>query len=140
VSHGKASTICSASHAAVGCRVTEPKQLAPTVTHDKERKQAFKCQGWHHAEINRRDCLGMIRQECPPGFGGGLRGLIMYLVKSLRSKAKVTNKKNGHAVTFTITDRKPYVKGRCIDLSKAGAGALGFAGLAPVSVVPVVSD
>jgi rare lipoprotein A len=35
------------------------------------------------------------------------------------SKVKVTNKKNGHAVTVTITDRGPYVKGRCIDLSKA---------------------
>ena len=56
------------------------------------------------------------------------------------SKVKVTNKTNGHAVTVTITDRGPYVKGRCIDLSKAGAGALGFAGLAPVSVVPVVGD
>jgi rare lipoprotein A len=56
------------------------------------------------------------------------------------SKVKVTNKKNGHAVTVTITDRGPYVKGRCIDLSKAGARALGFAGFAPVSVVPVVGD
>jgi hypothetical protein len=36
----------------------------------------------------------------------------MYLVKSLPfgSKVKVTNKKNGHAVTVTITDRGPYVK------------------------------
>jgi rare lipoprotein A len=58
------------------------------------------------------------------------------------SKVKVTNKRNGRAVTVTvtITDRGPYVKGRCIDLSKAGAGALDFAGLAPVSVVPVMSD
>jgi len=56
------------------------------------------------------------------------------------SKVEVTNKKNGHAVTVTITDRGPYVKGRCIDLSQAGAHALGFAGLAAVSVVPVVSD
>jgi peptidoglycan lytic transglycosylase len=56
------------------------------------------------------------------------------------STVKVTNKKNGHAVTVTITDRGPYVKGRCIDLTEAGARALGFAGLAPVSVVPVVSD
>ena len=56
------------------------------------------------------------------------------------SKVKVINKKNGHAVTVTITDRGPYVKGRCIDLSQAGARALGFAGLAPVTVVPVVSD
>jgi rare lipoprotein A len=58
----------------------------------------------------------------------------------LGSKVKVTNKKNGHAVTVTITDRGPYVRGRCIDLSQAGAHALGFAGIAPVSVVPVVSD
>ena len=56
------------------------------------------------------------------------------------SKVKVTNKKRGDAVTVTITDRGPYVKGRCIDLSKAGASALGFAGLAPVSVAPLVSD
>jgi rare lipoprotein A len=56
------------------------------------------------------------------------------------SKVKVTNKKIGYAVTVTITDRGPYVKGRCIDLSKAGAEVLGFAGLAPVSVVPVMSD
>ena len=49
------------------------------------------------------------------------------------SKVKVT-------ITVTVTDRGPYVKGRCIDLSKAGARALGFAGLVPVSVVPVVSD
>ena len=56
------------------------------------------------------------------------------------SKVKVTNKKNGHAVTVAITDRGPYVKGRCIDLSRAGARALGFVGLVPVSVVSVVSD
>ena len=56
------------------------------------------------------------------------------------SKVKVINKKNGHAVTVTITDRGPYVKGRCIDLSQAGARAIGSAGLAPVSVVPVMSD
>ena len=56
------------------------------------------------------------------------------------SKVEVTNKKNGHTVTVTIIDRGPYVKGRCIDLSRAGARALEFAGLAPVSVVPVVSD
>src|SRR5499425_1655317 len=56
------------------------------------------------------------------------------------SRVKVTNKKSGDAVTVTITDRGPYVKGRCIDLSKAGARALGFVGLVPVSVVPVVTD
>ena len=50
------------------------------------------------------------------------------------SKVTVTNKKNGHFVTITITDCGPYIKGRCIDVTKAGARALGFAGTAPVSV------
>ena len=56
------------------------------------------------------------------------------------STVRVTNKKTGRAVTVTITDRGPYVKGRCIDLSMASARVLGFADLAPVSVVSVVSD
>jgi rare lipoprotein A len=56
------------------------------------------------------------------------------------SKVAVINKRNGQAATVTITDRGPYVKGRCTDLSQSGAHALGFAGLAPVSVVPVISD
>jgi rare lipoprotein A len=51
------------------------------------------------------------------------------------TKVKVTNKKNGNSVTMTITDRGPYVRGRCIDVTKAGARALGFAGLTTVSVI-----
>src|SRR5262249_54212185 len=36
------------------------------------------------------------------------------------SKVRVINKKNGHAVTVTITDRGLYVKGRCIEHHHAG--------------------
>jgi len=50
------------------------------------------------------------------------------------TKVQVTNKKNGNTVTVTITDRGPYIRGRCIDITKAGARALGFAGLAPVKL------
>ena len=62
--------------------------------------------------------------------------------KSLKfgSKVRVTNKANGNSVTVTITDRGPYVSGRCIDLTKAGARALGFAGLTSVNVSPVVTE
>jgi rare lipoprotein A len=58
----------------------------------------------------------------------------------LNSKVKVTNKQNGKTVTLTITDRGPYVSGRCIDVTKAGAEALGIAGLAPVNVAPSAED
>ena len=50
------------------------------------------------------------------------------------SKVRVTNKKNGQSVVVTITDRGPFVRGRVIDLTPAGARALGFNGLAPVTV------
>jgi rare lipoprotein A len=56
------------------------------------------------------------------------------------SKVRVTNKSNGHSATVTITDRGPYVRGRCIDLTKAAALSLGFARLASVNVSPVITD
>jgi len=39
---------------------------------------------------------------------------------------KVTNQRNGKAVTVRINDRGPFSKGRVLDLSKAAARALGF--------------
>ncbi len=56
------------------------------------------------------------------------------------TRVKVTNKTNGNTVTVTITDRGPYVRGRCIDITKAGAQALGFAGLAPVTLARLSTE
>jgi rare lipoprotein A len=50
------------------------------------------------------------------------------------TKVRVTNKKNGKSVTLTINDRGPYVGGRVIDVTPGAARALGFSGLAPVSL------
>jgi rare lipoprotein A len=46
----------------------------------------------------------------------------------------VTNKKNGKSVVVTINDRGPFVRGRVIDLTPAGARALGFSGLTQVTL------
>lgn len=46
----------------------------------------------------------------------------------------VTNLANGRGVSVRITDRGPFVKGRCIDLSRAAANAIGMGGLARVEV------
>ena len=54
------------------------------------------------------------------------------------TKVRVTNKSNGREVVVTINDRGPFVRGRIIDLTPAGARALGFNGLAPV-VIEVVA-
>jgi rare lipoprotein A len=50
------------------------------------------------------------------------------------TKVRVTNKRNGRSVTVRINDRGPFIRGRIIDLTPAGARALGFAGLAPVTI------
>ena len=50
------------------------------------------------------------------------------------TRVRVTNKRNGRSVLVRINDRGPFVKGRVIDLTPAGAKVLGFSGLAPVTV------
>jgi rare lipoprotein A len=50
------------------------------------------------------------------------------------TKVKVTNKKNGRSIVVTINDRGPFVRGRVIDVTPAGARGLGFSGLARVTL------
>ena len=47
---------------------------------------------------------------------------------------QVTNRRNGKSVTVRINDRGPFIRGRVIDVTPAGARALGFSGLAPVTL------
>jgi rare lipoprotein A len=46
----------------------------------------------------------------------------------------VTNTRTGRSVVVRINDRGPFVRGRVIDLTPAGARALGMDGLAPVTL------
>ena len=50
------------------------------------------------------------------------------------TRVRVTNKGNGRSVTVRINDRGPFVRGRVIDLTPAAARALGFSGLARVTL------
>jgi rare lipoprotein A len=50
------------------------------------------------------------------------------------TKVRVTNKHNGRSVIVTVNDRGPFVLGRIIDLTQAGARAIGFTGTVPVTV------
>ena len=47
---------------------------------------------------------------------------------------EVTNKENGRSVVVRINDRGPYIAGRIIDLTPAGANAIGSDGLVPVTL------
>ena len=50
---------------------------------------------------------------------------------------RVTNRRNSKSVVVRINDRGPFVRGRVIDLTPAGARAIGMSGLAPVSLAVV---
>ena len=50
------------------------------------------------------------------------------------TRVAVTNRKNGRSVVVRINDRGPFIRGRVIDLTPAAARAIGFSGLAPVSL------
>ena len=47
---------------------------------------------------------------------------------------RVTHQRSGRSVIVRINDRGPFVAGRVIDVTPAAARALGFSGLAPVTL------
>jgi rare lipoprotein A len=53
---------------------------------------------------------------------------------------RVTNRQNGRSVVVRINDRGPFVRGRVIDLTPAAAHAIGFSGLARVTLAVVGRD
>jgi rare lipoprotein A len=57
-----------------------------------------------------------------------------HKTKGFGSRVTVTNQANGRSVAVRITDRGPFVRGRCIDLSRAAANAIGMGGTAKVVV------
>ncbi len=57
-----------------------------------------------------------------------------HRTKGFGFHATVTNVANGRSVSVRITDRGPFVRGRCIDLSHAAANAIGMGGTAKVAI------
>lgn len=57
-----------------------------------------------------------------------------HKTKPFGSRATVINHSTGRSVSVRITDRGPFVRGRCIDLSHAAASAIGMGGTARVTV------
>jgi rare lipoprotein A len=51
-----------------------------------------------------------------------------------RVNAGLTHRRNGHSAVVRINDRGPFVRGRVIDVTPAAARALGFSGLASVTL------
>jgi rare lipoprotein A len=59
---------------------------------------------------------------------------VAHRTRRLGSWVTVTNLRNGRSIRAKVTDRGPFVRGRCIDLGRAGANAIGMGGTARVLV------
>lgn len=59
---------------------------------------------------------------------------VAHLTRALGSWVTVTNLANGKSIRARVTDRGPYYHGRCVDLGRAGANAIGMGGTARVRV------
>ena len=66
-------------------------------------------------------------RERPAGPSGRLTAAHRTL--PFGTMVRVTNKRNGKSVVVRINDRGPFIRGRVIDLTPAGARALAFSGL-----------
>jgi rare lipoprotein A len=54
--------------------------------------------------------------------------------RAFGSFVTVTNLANGRSIRAKVSDRGPFVRGRCVDLGRAGANAIGMGGTARVRV------
>lgn len=59
---------------------------------------------------------------------------VAHRTRPFGSYVTITNLANGRSIRAKVTDRGPFVRGRCVDLGHAGASAIGMGGLARVSV------
>lgn len=59
---------------------------------------------------------------------------VAHKTRPCGSSVRITNLSNGKSITAIVTDRGPFIKGRCVDLGRAGAIAIGMGGLARVRV------
>ena len=96
---------------------------------------SFALLGSAHAQSGIASIYAYKGEKTANGEFASPRGLTAaHKTLPLGTRVKVTNKKNGKSVVVRINDRGPFIAGRIIDLTPAGARALGFDGLTPVVV------
>ena len=59
---------------------------------------------------------------------------VAHKTRPLGSFVTITNLANGRSIQAKVTDRGSFIAGRCVDLGRAGANAIGMGGTARVSV------
>lgn len=91
------------------------------------RAKAEECiASWYGAESGPKTASG--ERFRPDGIS------CAHKTRPLGSTVNVADVRTGRSISCRINDRGPYIRGRCIDLSRGAARALGMGGLAHVRV------
>lgn len=105
--------------------------LAPATGEAKSRKKVHH----GHSYSGMASWYGHTGNRTASGERTNLGGLTAaHKTLPLGTRVRVTNTRNGRSVVVRINDRGPFIRGRVIDLTPAGARAIGMSGLAPVSL------
>lgn len=67
-------------------------------------------------------------------FSAKNANIVAHKTLPFGTKLLLTNTKNGHTLHATVLDRGPYVKGRVVDVTKAGRDKLGFDGVGTLKI------
>lgn len=59
---------------------------------------------------------------------------LAHKTRPFGSYVTVTNLSNGKSILAKVSDRGPFISGRCVDLGRSGADAIGMGGTARVRV------
>jgi rare lipoprotein A len=116
---------CSAAVLAIGCLAAKPA-IAAEAAKDHAAKDQSGIASIYSTDSGSQTASG--QRLNPKALTAAHRTL------PFGTKVRVTNKKNGRAVLVTINDRGPFIRGRVIDLTPAGARELGFSGLTQVAL------
>ena len=74
-----------------------------------------------------------------PRFNQNDASVVAHKSLPFGTKVRIENLDNGRKITAIVQDRGPYIKGRCVDVSKRGGELLGLIrpGTAQVRVTPL---
>ena len=134
------SRVAHAAHAAHAARATRAVRTARVARAARAARVARTAHAARAASYSAQSGIASIYSlKDGPKTASGARMSNHTLTAAHRflpfgSKVKVTNRTNGKTVVVTINDRGPFIRGRIIDLTPAGARALGFSGLTRVTI------
>jgi rare lipoprotein A len=123
-------------HLSVVTREHDERTFAPSFDHDGRNSRAGRHAGSQSGSGQQSGIASVYSGGRTANGEVASAGRLTAAHRSLPfgTMVRVTHRGNGRSVVVRINDRGPFVRGRVIDLTPAAARAIGFSGLAPVTL------